>query len=111
MKCPRCEGENREGARFCRECGALFAAVCSSCGAKVDGGSKFCDNCGTPVAATLTPTPAPSQLATGEPVIAADVTEVIPDTKRPTEAERRQLTVMFCDLVGSTELAGRLDPE
>jgi len=26
-------------------------------------------------------------------------------------AERRQLTVLFCDLVGSTELAGRLDPE
>jgi class 3 adenylate cyclase len=30
---------------------------------------------------------------------------------RPTEAERRQLTVLFCDLVGSTELAARLDPE
>jgi class 3 adenylate cyclase/predicted ATPase len=29
----------------------------------------------------------------------------------PSEAERRQLTVMFCDLVGSTELASRLDPE
>lgn len=28
-----------------------------------------------------------------------------------TEPERRQLTVMFCDLVGSTELSGRLDPE
>jgi class 3 adenylate cyclase/predicted ATPase len=27
------------------------------------------------------------------------------------EAERRQLTVLFCDLVGSTELATRLDPE
>ena len=27
------------------------------------------------------------------------------------EAERRQLTVMFCDLVGSTPLAGRYDPE
>src|SRR3984893_859376 len=26
-------------------------------------------------------------------------------------AERRQLTVMFCDLVGSTELSARLDPE
>src|SRR5215472_15350579 len=26
-------------------------------------------------------------------------------------AERRQLTVMFCDLVGSTALASRLDPE
>ncbi|MFB3137585.1 MAG: adenylate/guanylate cyclase domain-containing protein, partial [Phycisphaerales bacterium] len=29
----------------------------------------------------------------------------------PAEAERRQLTVMFCDLVGSTELSQRLDPE
>ncbi len=32
-------------------------------------------------------------------------------TTRPVEAERRQLTVLFCDLVGSTELAARLDPE
>jgi class 3 adenylate cyclase/tetratricopeptide (TPR) repeat protein len=30
---------------------------------------------------------------------------------RPAEAERRQLTVLFCDLVGSTELSARLDPE
>src|ERR1700688_1200176 len=30
---------------------------------------------------------------------------------RPTDAERRQLTVMFCDLVGSTEMSARLDPE
>jgi class 3 adenylate cyclase len=29
----------------------------------------------------------------------------------PVEAERRQLTVLFCDLVGSTELSARLDPE
>ena len=29
----------------------------------------------------------------------------------PAEAERRQLTVMFCDLVGSTALSARLDPE
>ncbi len=30
---------------------------------------------------------------------------------QPTEAERRQLTVMFCDLVGSTALSSQLDPE
>src|SRR5215469_14016976 len=29
----------------------------------------------------------------------------------PADAERRQLTVMFCDLVGSTALSARLDPE
>ena len=37
-----------------------------------------------------------------------------PPAPRPysdTDAERRQLTVMFCDLVGSTELSGQLDPE
>jgi class 3 adenylate cyclase len=33
------------------------------------------------------------------------------DTAAPADAERRQLTVMFCDLVGSTELSSRLDPE
>jgi class 3 adenylate cyclase/predicted ATPase len=32
-------------------------------------------------------------------------------TARPPDAERRQLTVVFCDLVDSTALAGRLDPE
>ena len=29
----------------------------------------------------------------------------------PAEAERRQLTVMFCDLIGSTALSTRFDPE
>src|SRR5215218_8783878 len=33
------------------------------------------------------------------------------ESRRPGEAERRYLTVMFCDLVGSTALAARLDPE
>jgi class 3 adenylate cyclase len=47
---------------------------------------------------------------------AAAVSEVIEDSAvgtaiRPVEAERRQLTVVFCDLVGSTDLARRLDPE
>src|SRR5215468_11955652 len=39
--------------------------------------------------------------------------EVVPLTPvlPPPEAERRHLTVLFCDLVGSTALAGRLDPE
>jgi class 3 adenylate cyclase/predicted ATPase len=41
--------------------------------------------------------------------VAADA-DIPPAVARP-EAERRQLTVMFCDLVGSTALAARLDPE
>src|SRR5215831_1555696 len=34
-----------------------------------------------------------------------------PATSAPSEAERRQLTIMFCDLVGSTALSAQLDPE
>src|SRR5882724_11684380 len=40
---------------------------------------------------------------------ASTVTAAVPPA--PAEAERRQLTVMFCDLVGSTALSARLDPE
>ena len=42
---------------------------------------------------------------------AATVMEKSRDGPTPLDAERRQLTVMFCDLVGSTELSTRLDPE
>ena len=38
-------------------------------------------------------------------------TKTATEPRRPDEAERRHLTVMFCDLVGSTALAARLDPE
>jgi class 3 adenylate cyclase len=48
-------------------------------------------------------------LGTQTPAIAA--TTVSRETTAPANAERRQLTVMFCDLVGSTALASCLDPE
>src|SRR5438270_11312056 len=47
----------------------------------------------------------------GAAVPAAPVTETSRDAPAPGDAERRQLTVMFCDLVGSTSLSSRLDPE
>jgi class 3 adenylate cyclase len=39
------------------------------------------------------------------------VTAAVSDASAPASAERRQLTVMFCDLVGSTALSARFDPE
>lgn len=45
------------------------------------------------------------------PAVPAAHAGLPPDTSRAAVAERRQLTVMFCDLVGSTTLAGQLDPE
>jgi double zinc ribbon protein len=106
MICSRCREENRQGARFCRACGAPLATLCSSCGANVDAGSKFCDRCGAVLEASPAPPPVPTPAA-GAP----DNTGARHKPRPPAEAERRQLTVMFCDLVGSTELAARLDPE
>jgi class 3 adenylate cyclase/tetratricopeptide (TPR) repeat protein len=47
-------------------------------------------------------------IATNAPALPETVSPVV---MRPTGAERRQVTIMFCDLVGSTPLASRLDPE
>ena len=98
MQCPQCQHENSEAAKFCEECGTKLVRVCPGCGHEVSLRAKFCPACGTsltgqtPVLKTLD-----SRLQT-------------PDSSRP-EAERRQLTVMFCDLVGSTALSTQLDPE
>ncbi len=49
--------------------------------------------------------------ALGAAVPPAATPVAAPDPTAPAEAERRQLTVMFCDLVGSTALSTRFDPE
>jgi len=49
--------------------------------------------------------------ALGASAPTAAVTAVVSGASAPADAERRQLTVMFCDLVDSTSLAARLDPE
>ena len=95
MECPSCLVNVPEERRFCTECGAPLPSRCPSCGCLNPLGSKFCGDCGAeygPVSTLARPDqPAPAQSTA--------------------YAERRQLTVMFCDLVGSTALASRLDPE
>jgi class 3 adenylate cyclase/tetratricopeptide (TPR) repeat protein len=81
---------------------------CASCGAENPPRFKFCGECGHP----LTGQPAASPSTQRDEEIAQTVPVDSPSTLRRTpEAERRQLTVMFCDLVGSTPLAEQLDPE
>jgi class 3 adenylate cyclase len=94
MECPSCHLETPDDSRFCEACGVALSHRCGWCGAILRAGARFCTKCGrkigsdtdTPPVGEKTPQSAPS-------------------------AERRHLTVMFCDLVGSTALSAQLDPE
>ena len=48
MRCPTCGFENRDGARFCGECGRPSApeVLCPGCRRSNPTGRKFCDGCG-----------------------------------------------------------------
>ena len=111
MNCPRCQAENRHGARFCRDCGATFGAVCSACGAKVETGTKFCDHCGAALAATSAPAAVPSRFASPESYTPKHLVEKILTSKSALEGERKQVTVLFADLKGSMDLLADRDPE
>ena len=46
MRCGKCGTDNREGRRFCAECGAALALKCARCGASNEPEEKFCGQCG-----------------------------------------------------------------
>jgi class 3 adenylate cyclase/predicted ATPase len=110
MDCPKCGRVNPEGKKVCGDCGAPLSFRCPACGADNPIGKNFCGDCGAALASKVLPQVMAAAGATTS--ITAQVTErsslsLVPSSS----AERRQLTVMFCDLVGSTALATKLDPE
>jgi class 3 adenylate cyclase/predicted ATPase len=112
MQCPQCQGENRDTAKFCEECGSKLVRACPGCGQEVGPRAKFCPECGTRLTdSALFPNPRQTEQRQARP---SDPTASLgspPAQRSAPEAERRQLTVLFCDLVDSTALAARLDPE
>ncbi|SEF15007.1 Double zinc ribbon [Rhizobiales bacterium GAS191] len=111
MECPQCRASVPDGKRFCSDCGSPLPLSCSSCGAAIAPGKKFCSDCGAPLSplsrsadSTAPPQPLATRLSPAPPA-AVSTSDTSPG------AERRQLTVMFCDLVGSTAMAARMDPE
>ena len=49
MQCPKCQTENREGMRFCEQCGAKMELQCPNCKATIPLGKKFCGECGAEI--------------------------------------------------------------
>src|SRR2546426_3954711 len=107
MKCPRCQHENRPGAKFCEECAAPLGRVCSNCSSQVSATAKFCPECAHPLAA---PSVEP-RFASPRTYTPKHLAEKIINSKAALEGERKQVTVLFADLKGSMELLADRDPE
>jgi len=91
--------------KFCGHCGAPLGLACPSCGADNPAEHRFCGQCGASldgsapqniVSASLTPEPGPGRAVHAERVL---------------PGEMKQVTVLFCDIVGSTPLTDRLGSE
>ena len=98
MLCPSCKTENPDGLKFCNECGAAFKSSCASCGFENAPAANFCGQCGAALRESAARQPASSESS-------SEVSGAAP------AGERRHLTVLFCDLVGSTPLSQQLDAE
>jgi Double zinc ribbon len=102
MKCPRCQQENRPGAKFCEECAAPLARACVNCGAQLSASAKFCSECAYPAGPAVPP--APQRFGAPDTYTPRHLAERIINSKAALEGERKQVTVLFADLKGSMEL-------
>ncbi|MCB0166373.1 MAG: AAA family ATPase, partial [Anaerolineae bacterium] len=100
MHCNNCGFDNPNGMKFCGQCGQPLKRQCPGCGFDNPANFNFCGQCGTAL-----------ELSIENEEFSNHSTSQTPQTLPIHEAERRQLTVMFCDLVGSTSLSEQLDPE
>ena len=115
MKCPSCQSEIRDGVKFCAECGTKLELACTNCDAKISHGEKFCSKCGHHLVPPIEPLNKARSIDERfdkiRRYLPQGITEKILSQKNKIEGERKQVSVMFCDMVGFTALVERLGPE
>jgi len=110
MKCPKCQFENREEAIFCRKCGSSLELkiICPKCSSSNPVDSSFCEKCGHNL--SLSVKPPPKELSSEEKIdkiqryLPKGLAEKILSQRDKIEGERKQVTVMFCDMEDFTAL-------
>ncbi len=90
MRCSKCGTDNAAGSRFCNQCATSLGKLCPKCAFDNAPEAKFCAHCAAPL---------------------DDTASILQKAGAGPTGERRHLTVLFCDLVGSTGIAAQLDPE
>lgn len=115
MHCPMCHSDNREGVKFCEECGTKFEIVCPVCKIKIPLGKKFCGECGHKL--DVTAKTQPEELSFDKKIkkiqryLPKGLTQKVLAQRDKIEGERRQVTVMFCDMAGFTPLVEQFGAE
>ena len=104
MHCGKCGADNREGRKFCTQCGSPLATTCPRCGAAVEPDEKFCGDDGASLGTSKTP-PVAKQSSS------ASIRVNDTPTAENLDGERKTVTALFADIKGSTELMAELDPE
>lgn len=124
LHCASCGHDNRAQAAFCENCGTPLKRTCSECGTELRAAARFCDSCGRSVAdpaAVAEPLAAPAL----EPDDLGDGTRRVRAVRRERSAtldsgggrsggqddERKQVTVLFADVIDSMGMAERVDAE
>ena len=110
MNCSQCQTANPEGAKFCMSCGSALAPLCPECGTELPSEARFCLNCGHQLGQASEAASVRAQL---EQYIPRELLEKLESarTSGGIQGERRVVTMLFCDVTGSTAAAEQLDPE
>jgi class 3 adenylate cyclase/tetratricopeptide (TPR) repeat protein len=115
MQCPKCQFENPEGIKFCGECGAKLERLCPNCNSSSPPNFKFCGECGHKLEIPVETLPKDlsfdEKLDKIQRYLPRGLTEKILAQRDRIEGERKQVTVMFCDMEGFTQLSEKLGPE
>src|SRR5262245_32693612 len=111
MRCPSCDCQNSEAAKFCDACGTALPLHCPACGAQNRTSAKFCNECGVVLGHQPSPKAAAAH-ATDKPQPADFAFALGAAVEAPVaDGERKMITALFVDIMDSTELGQNLDPE
>ena len=112
MNCSNCQTTNPAEAKFCMKCGSALEARCPSCGSELPAEALFCFKCGASLAEPEgAPDVKPAQ-ASIEQYIPTELMAKLESARASggMQGERRVVSILFCDVEGSTAAAEKAGP-